>query len=149
MNENQRVLTTLTQLGKMILDPILEDKFPSIKIPDRGTSNIVFDKEKNRFVLGSSTSIRNSSNIKHIRSLTQLTWVAAFAKQLTESSRTSSLRDLYYSSEAFGIDFTDHFDRVYLLHLLENFMTEVPGDFIFNFGPHFLNQLNKPVLFGF
>jgi len=107
MNENQRVLTTLTQLGKMILDPILEDKFPSIKIPDRGTSNIVFDKEKNRFVLGSSTSIRNSSNIKHIRSLTQLTWVAAFAKQLTESSRTSSLRDLYYSSEAFGIDFTD------------------------------------------
>jgi len=107
MNENQRVRNTLTNLGKTILNPILEDQFPTLIIPDRKTSNIVFDKIKNRFVLGPSNSARNSSNIKHIRSMTQLTWVASFAKQLVESSRTSSLRDLYYSSEAFGVDFNN------------------------------------------
>ena len=107
MNESQRVRATLSKLGKTIVDPIIDGHFPSIIIPDRKTSNIVFDKNKNRFVLGASSSIRNASNIKHIRSLTQLTWVARFAKQLVESSRTSSLRDLYYSSEAFQVDFSD------------------------------------------
>ncbi len=107
MNENQRVRMSLSKLGKMIVDPIIEGQFPTISIPDRKTSNIVFDTQKNRFVLGAEHNIRNSSNIKHIRSLAQLTWVARFAKQLVESSRTSSLRDLYYSSEAFGVDFSD------------------------------------------
>ena len=107
MNENQRVRASLTKLGKMIVDPIIEEQFPTISIPDRKTNNIVFDNEKNRFVLGPSSIIRNSGNIKHVRSLTQLAWTARFAKQLVETSRTSSLRDLYYSSEAFEVDFTD------------------------------------------
>ncbi|TFF92508.1 DNA topoisomerase IV subunit A [Candidatus Thorarchaeota archaeon] len=34
-------------------------------------------------------------------------WVASYAKTLIEHSRTSSLRDLYYSSEAFGVEFSD------------------------------------------
>ncbi len=107
MNENQGVRTSLSKLGRLIVDPIIEGQFPTITIPDRKTSNIIFDKRKNRFVLGPLNSIRNSSNIKHIRSLTQLTWVARYAKLLVESSRTSSLRDLYYSSEAFDVNFND------------------------------------------
>jgi DNA topoisomerase-6 subunit A len=107
MNESDRAQLKLTNLGKQILDPILADKFPVLEVPDRNTSNIVYEAQRNRFVLGSSTNIRDSSNINHIRSFTQLAWVASFAKQLLKASRTSSLRDLYYSSEAFGVTFKD------------------------------------------
>jgi DNA topoisomerase-6 subunit A len=40
-----------------------------------------------------------------VRSFAQLIWVASFAKKLLESGRTSSLRDVYYSSEAYDIQF--------------------------------------------
>ncbi|MHA2352364.1 MAG: DNA topoisomerase IV subunit A, partial [Candidatus Thorarchaeota archaeon] len=70
-------------------------------------SNIVYDENSNHYVLGSSRSLRDSSNVKHVKRFAQLTWVASFAKELLQASRTSSLRDLYYSSEAFGIGFTD------------------------------------------
>ncbi len=107
MSEDNRALHKLTNLGRQILDPILADRFPVLEIPDRNTSNIVYNSKQNRFVLGSSTNIRDSSNINHIRSFAQLAWVASFAKQLLEASRTSSLRDLYYSSEAFDVVFKD------------------------------------------
>ncbi|TFG29325.1 DNA topoisomerase IV subunit A [Candidatus Thorarchaeota archaeon] len=127
MNEPEVVQTTLTKLGKLLLEPILDDNFPSISIPDRKTSNIVFDEQTNRFVLGPSINTRSSSNIKHVRSLTQLTWVASFAKQLTTSARTSSLRDLYYSSEAFGIEFSNQSESDRIVTDLES-VTGLPRE---------------------
>jgi DNA topoisomerase-6 subunit A len=105
MNEENHALLKLTSLGRHIIESINEDRFPFLEVPDRDTNNIVYDDQRNRFILGSSTTLRDSSNINHIRSFTQLAWVASFAKRLINSSRTSSLRDLYYSSEAFGVTF--------------------------------------------
>ncbi|MFW9812882.1 MAG: DNA topoisomerase IV subunit A [Candidatus Thorarchaeota archaeon] len=105
MHDPEKALNALRELGNNILQPILAEKFPVLEIPDRKTDNIVFDETRNHFVLGQSSTVRDSSNVKHVRSFAQLTWIAAFAKELIESSRTSSLRDLYYSSEAFGVKF--------------------------------------------
>ncbi|MHA2067016.1 MAG: DNA topoisomerase IV subunit A [Candidatus Thorarchaeota archaeon] len=103
----QSPVDTLKAIGTRITEAISEGKFPVVDLPNRGTDNIEFDPELNHFVLGKSRIKRDSSNLKHIRSFAQLTWVAYFAKQLIESDRTSSLRDLYYSSEAFGVRFND------------------------------------------
>jgi len=105
MHDTDRALNTLKELGERIIQPILDENFPVLEIPDRKTDNIVFDETLNQFVLGPSSVIRDSSNVKHVRSFAQLTWTAAFAKELIEAARTSSLRDLYYSSEAFGVKF--------------------------------------------
>lgn len=110
MNNTKSAIETLTALGKRILHALLENKYPLLEIPDRRTSNIVFDEEANRYVLGPSRNIRDSSNVKHVKRFAQLTWVASFAKELLQVSRTSSLRDLYYSSEAFGVGFADQSD---------------------------------------
>jgi DNA topoisomerase-6 subunit A len=103
----QKPVDTLKAIGLRITDAMTEGRFPVVDLPNRGTDNIEFDAELNQFVLGESKVKRDSSNLKHIRSFAQLTWVAYFAKQLLESNRTSSLRDLYYSSEAFGVRFND------------------------------------------
>ncbi|MDF1537625.1 MAG: DNA topoisomerase IV subunit A [Candidatus Thorarchaeota archaeon] len=95
----------LTEIGKQVISSIQNAEYPSIVLPDRSTRNIVFDSVSGQFVLGNSKTKRDSSNVKHVKSFMQLMWVASFAKQLVKNGRTSSLRDIYYSSEAFGVDF--------------------------------------------
>jgi len=107
MTESEPAIESLVSLGERIVQALRENRFPVLEIPDRRTSNIIFDENFNQYVLGPSRSIRDSSNVKHVKRFAQLTWVASFAKELLMASRTSSLRDLYYSSEAFGIGFSD------------------------------------------
>lgn len=105
MSRTTDTLDTLTTLGKQVVDAIDKDEFPHLEIPDRRTSKIVFDELNGQFVPSDSKIIRDSSNIRHVRSFAQLMWVASFAKTLLKSGRTSSLRDIYYSSEAFDVHF--------------------------------------------
>lgn len=97
----------LTTVGREIVNAIQRGEFPTLNLPDRGTTNILYDPNLDQFILGSSQVKRDSSNLKHVRSFAQLVWVAHFAKQLLQAKRTSSLRDLYYSSEAFGVEFSN------------------------------------------
>ena len=107
MNRTENVLGLLKDIGEGVVDAIEKGVFPSLSFPDRNTNNIVYDPKENQFILGDSQIKRDSSNMRHTRSFAQLMWVAYFAKHLLRAQRTSSLRDLYYSSEAFGIKFKD------------------------------------------
>ncbi|MEN3007401.1 MAG: DNA topoisomerase IV subunit A [Candidatus Methanosuratincola petrocarbonis] len=104
---NREVLSKLSELGNEIYAEIERGEFPRIRIPSRTTSNIVFDEELGQFVLGDQRSLRSAANIKQIRSLTQLLWVASFAKRLVSEEKSSTLRDLYYHSLNYGIRFRD------------------------------------------
>jgi DNA topoisomerase-6 subunit A len=128
VSDSNRSLDALKRIGSEVIRSIQEEEFPVIDLPDRKTSNIVYDEKLNRYVLGPSKSRRDSRNIKHVRSFAQLMWVADFARQLLESSRTSSLRDLYYSSEAFGIDFSDQAESDRIVMDLEC-LTGIPREF--------------------
>jgi DNA topoisomerase-6 subunit A len=107
MSDQSKSLGVLKDLGTAIVQSIDNEEFPTLELPGRGTQNLVYDEESKQFVLGNARVIRDSSNLRHIKSFTQLVWVASYAKQLLQAGRTSSLRDLYYSSEAFGVEFTD------------------------------------------
>ncbi len=107
MSDPAQPLHLLRGIGHRIVESIRSGEFPVLEIPDRGTTNIVFDEQRHQFVMGPKKVVRDSSNLKHIRSFAQLVWVASYAKRLLVSGRTSSLRDLYYSAEAFGIRFKD------------------------------------------
>ncbi len=107
MKKEMTPIESLKRLGEMIVAAVRGNEYPRLEIPDRDTSNIVFSPESNQFTLGEKRVIRDSSNIRHVRSFAQTIWVASFAKLLLTSGRTASLRDLYYSSEAFGVRFKD------------------------------------------
>jgi DNA topoisomerase-6 subunit A len=98
-------LETLTVLGKKVVNAIANNEFPSLEIPDRSTDNIVYDQKNGQFIPSESTITRDSSNVRHVKSFAQLMWIASYAKTLLESGRTSSLRDIYYSSEAYDVHF--------------------------------------------
>ncbi|MBM5805517.1 MAG: DNA topoisomerase IV subunit A [Candidatus Verstraetearchaeota archaeon] len=121
---NKEVVSKLNELGMEIYGQLERGEFPRIKLPGRTTSNIVFDEELNQFILGDQKAVRSASNIKQIRSLTQLLWVASFAKRLVSEGKSSTLRDLYYHSLNYGIKFREQMESDDTVTDLEALMTE-------------------------
>ena len=101
------VLDLLRKHGSRIYDDLDHGRFPNFEIPSRSVGNIVYDTKLRQYVLGKSAALRSSKNTSQLRSFTQLMWLAFFANRLTQEKKSSTLRDVYYSSQAFAIDFDD------------------------------------------
>jgi DNA topoisomerase VI subunit A len=103
----QELLDALKQLGRTTYDEVDSGKFPQFTFPSRSVSNIVYDSKLKQYVLGKTSVKRSAGNIKHIRPFTQLLWLAFFADKLVNEGKTSTLRDVYYSSQAYNMEFVD------------------------------------------
>ncbi|MDG7006558.1 MAG: DNA topoisomerase IV subunit A, partial [Nitrososphaerota archaeon] len=114
-----KVEKLLNELGHRVYDDLESSKFPSLSFASRSVSNIVYDKKLQQFVLGSGTVKRSAGNIKHIRPFTQLLWLAYFSRKLVDEKKTSTLRDVYYSAQAFDVEFMDQAESDELITDLE------------------------------
>ena len=112
----------LRGLGGTVYSDLDEGRFPSLTLASRSVRNIVYDKKLQQFVLGPTTVRKSSGNIKHIRPFTQLVWLAYFAKKLVDEKRTSTLRDVFYSAQAFNVEFQDQAESDELITDLEVLM---------------------------
>jgi DNA topoisomerase VI subunit A len=112
----------LKSLGQSVYSDLDDGRFPSLTLASRSVRNIVYDKKLQQFVLGPTTVKKSSANIKHIRPFTQLVWLAYFAKKLVDEKRTSTLRDVFYSAQAFNVEFQDQAESDELITDLEVLM---------------------------
>jgi len=104
--ERRKTLVELLKnKGTEIYEELDRGNFPSFSVPSRSVSNIVYDKQLRQYILGSNVSLRSSRNMSQLRSFTQLMWLAFFANRLVNEKKSSTLRDIYYSSQAFEVDF--------------------------------------------
>ncbi|MFW6110753.1 MAG: DNA topoisomerase IV subunit A [Thermoproteota archaeon] len=103
----EEVLQSLEELGSRIYDQLDKGSFPTIEIPSRSTSNIYYDPQVRQYVLGDNKVQRKARNIRHIAPFTKLVWTAFFSSQLTAQRKTSTLRDVYYSAQAYEMKFKD------------------------------------------
>ena len=95
----------LKGLGKDIIEDIEKNKVPSVRVPSRGTGNIVYDEAKRYYVLGDRYGKRSLGNVKQIRKMGQMVYVANFCKDLVAREKTATIREMYYVSEGWGISF--------------------------------------------
>jgi len=116
------VQAQLKGLGSNVYDDLDQGRFPSVTLASRSVKNIVYDRKLQQFVLGKASVKRSSGNIKHIRPFTQLLWLAYFAKKLVDEKRTSTLRDVFYSAQAFNVEFQDQAESDELITDLEVLM---------------------------
>ncbi|MEM4298140.1 MAG: DNA topoisomerase IV subunit A [Nitrososphaerota archaeon] len=117
------------RLGKKVYSDLDRGVFPEVVLSSRSVRNIRYDDELKQYVLGPSVVRRSSHNIKHIRRFTQLIWLAYFVSKLCEESKTSTLRDVYYSSQAYGIDFVDQAESDEIITDLEVLLSKTREDF--------------------
>ena len=95
----------LKSLGEEIIEEVEKKKVPSVKVPSRGTGNIVYDQDKRYYILGDRYGKRSLGNVKQIRKLGQMVYVANFCKDLVQREKTATIREMYYVSESWGLGF--------------------------------------------
>ena len=105
--KKNEVISSLKTFGTQIYNQLDQGVFPTINMPSRSTENINYDPTLRQFILGEKSVTRSARNIRHIKPFTQLTWAAMFANELTSQRKTSTLRDVYYSAQAYEMTFTD------------------------------------------
>lgn len=101
MEKRKEVLEDLGRLGETIYDQIDRGSFPAIDMPSRSTENIMYDQESRQFILGERKVRRSARNIRHLKPFAQLVWAAFFSNELSSQRKTSTLRDVYYSAQAY------------------------------------------------
>ena len=127
--KQKNILEALKSHGAKIYDDLDNGKFPKFSIPSRSVGNIVYDKQLRQYILGNSSALRSSKNSSQLRSFTQLMWLAFFANRLTQEKKSSTLRDVYYSSQAFAIEFDDQSESDNIIVDLEAVTSRPREDF--------------------
>jgi DNA topoisomerase-6 subunit A len=125
----EEVFKQLRELGRDAYEAIEGGRFPEITLPSRSVKNIVYDEALRQFILGASSVKRSSHNVKHIRPYTQLLWLAFFSQQLVREKKTSTLRDVYYSAQAYNTEFADQDESDETITDLETALMKAREDF--------------------
>jgi DNA topoisomerase-6 subunit A len=125
----QEVLRGLQNFGTSVYNQLVQGQFPTINMPSRGTENITYDPKLRQFILGEKSVGRSTRNIRHIKPFTQLAWAAMFSKELTSQRKTSTLRDVYYSAQAYEMTFQDQSESDNIITDLETLTGFAREDF--------------------
>jgi DNA topoisomerase-6 subunit A len=125
----KEVLEDLWNLGGKIYDQLDKGNFPSLDMPSRSTDNIMYDEKVRQFVLGAKRVRRSARNISHIKPFTQLVWTALFSNELSSQRKTSTLRDVYYSAQAYEMTFKDQQESNNIITDLETILGFSREDF--------------------
>jgi len=87
----------LKELGTKIVKDIDSGKNPSMDVPIRTLSNVIYDPKSKMITLGNKMAKRYFFNVAHVRKFTQTAEVAALAKELLNVSKHMSLREVFYA----------------------------------------------------
>ena len=90
----------LKEFGLKITSQIDKGRNPEITFPLRNLSNIIYDKKTRTLKLGNKKGIRSFFNVAHSKKFLQTVEVASvIKKELLESGKHSSLRDVFYMAK--------------------------------------------------
>ena len=129
LERRKEVLAGLSNLGSRIYDQMDKGSFPSIDMPSRSTDNIAYDEQLRQFILGDRRVRRSARNIRHVKPFTQLVWTALFSNELSSQRKTSTLRDVYYSAQAYEMTFKDQQESNNIITDLETILGFSREDF--------------------
>jgi len=106
-NRKDIVVKKLKNMGQRLSEQIEEGTFPWVEMKSRSTSNIFYSSDLRQFILGDKTVKRSSRITSQLRPFTHMVWTASFTHELAKQRKTSTLRDVYYSAQAYGMSFRD------------------------------------------
>jgi len=95
--EKKTANKNLKELGTRIVKDIEKGKNPSMDVPIRTLSNVIYDSKSKMITLGNKFAKRYFFNVAHVRKFTQTAEVAALAKELLGVDKHMSLREVFYA----------------------------------------------------
>ncbi len=101
-------LKALQQLAKAIVEKYKKNGELKIQVPVRGTGNITYDKKLRQYVLAGKTKELDVHNLASSKAFTQRAWLIWFiSRELVAADKSATLRDLYYSAQAYNLNFEE------------------------------------------
>lgn len=95
----KKTIAKIEKLGHDTIHRVNAEDNPAISIPIRALSNVAFN-EKNRLIeLGDKTQSREFFNVGMAKKFMQTFLVAGACKDLLQSGKTTSIRDLFYMTK--------------------------------------------------
>src|SRR5882757_11122069 len=98
----ERAKKTLGKIEKLGVETVRQVKRannPAFEIPIRALSNVEFSKKHQLIELGDKTQSREFFNVSMAKKFMQTFLVAGACKELLESGKTTSIRDLFYMTK--------------------------------------------------
>src|SRR5512140_2600797 len=86
----------IEKLAEAVLKSVKGGKNPFVEIPIRSLANVKFNEKKGLVELGSQRQKRYFFNVSMAKKFMQTFLVSDACKELVESGKTTSIRDLYY-----------------------------------------------------
>ena len=99
MAKSKSSAKNLTDLGKDLVEEIKKGENPSMNVPVRNLSNVVFDEKSKLLRLGEKSAKRFFFNSGHIKKFVQTLEVAKITKSLLDVQKHASLRDVFYMAK--------------------------------------------------
>ncbi|MBT3771548.1 MAG: DNA topoisomerase IV subunit A [Euryarchaeota archaeon] len=76
---------------------------PTMTLPVRSKTNIGFDKKYGVFKYGKKKTIRDATSLGSAKQLLRALHVVEFIEEMIDAGKSSTLREMYYISEAWGL----------------------------------------------
>jgi DNA topoisomerase VI subunit A len=89
----------IEKLADAVLKTVKAGKNPSVEIPIRSLANVKFNEKKRLIELGSQRQKRYFFNVSMAKKFMQTFLVSDACKELIDSGKTTSIRDLYYMTK--------------------------------------------------
>ncbi len=96
-------MSKLLSIVEDIYEQIKRGEIPEIRLTTRTKQNIEFDEVSEVWVYGDKKSVRSAKSVRGAYQLLRMVYVIGFLKEQLSQNKSSTLRELYYISENWGI----------------------------------------------
>ena len=103
MKRQKEVVADLETVAKEVYDKIAAAQVPSIGLPTRTKGNIVFSEKDQVWKYGKLETQRTAKTLEGAYMLARTMYSVDFIKQMIAESKSSTLREMYYISEGWGL----------------------------------------------
>ena len=99
----EEVIQSLNEVVEEMHDRMLKGTPPTMTLPVRAKTNIEFNQRLGVYKYGKKQTIRDASSLGSARQLLRALHVIEFIEEMIDTEKSSTLREMYYISEGWGL----------------------------------------------
>ena len=103
VNDPELTKARLHMVVEEMYDRIVKGEPPTMTLPVRTKNNIGFDRKLGVYKYGKKRSTRDATSLGSAKNLLRALHVVEFIEEMIEAGKSSTLREMYYISEAWGL----------------------------------------------
>jgi DNA topoisomerase-6 subunit A len=100
---NDETKIALHEVVAEMYDKIVKGEAPTMTLPVRTKTNIAFDEKLGVYKYGKKRSTRDATSLGSAKQLLRALHVVEFIEEMIDAGKSSTLREMYYISEAWGL----------------------------------------------